>query len=463
MSTDTKRRTHSAASADSTTPDNAPSDNNSSPDCAAGVSSEVLARDLERVCVDLGRCDVSGLDDNGLRTITTTARKVERATAALIIRLGQHANQLANNGQAAPAAETLGRNGQVSASRARKEAARTKVAERIPELGKALNNGQTSSEHLDAIARALKNLNKDQQQAFLDQADQLTTQAERLPVDTFNAHIRKLAQQTKTDGGLATLQQQRDASHLKLWQDKHGMGHLHGTLDPERYAIIENAIRQETASQAKHTGTTLGPNLQATALVELISHGNGRNGRPHLTLIIDAETAQSGPHPNTICETDNGTPLPHQTAARHACDAIIRTVRLDHNRVPIDVGRRYRTATEAQWTALKAIYKTCAWHNCDRPITWCQAHHIHTWETGGQTNLNNLIPLCNTHHHNIHEDGWTITLHPDRALTITQPNRKHWATTHPNRQTTTKQNPTSPTDQQTQHHEHRKRRTTNNQ
>lgn len=225
------------------------------------------------------------------------------------------------------------------------------------------------------------------------------------------------------------------------------MGHFKGSLDPERFAAFATAIEREAAGLAASSNRTRskpvsapgqpglhkGPNLNAAALVELISHGNGKAGRAQITLILDERTATDGSHDRTLCETDDGTPLPIETANRFACDAVLRSVRLDHHGVPIDVGRRYRTATEAQWVALKAIYKTCAWPHCDRPVGWCQAHHIREWDDGGATDLDNLVPLCNSHHHAVHEGCWSITLLPDRTLRVIQPNGSLWEEGYPDR------------------------------
>ena len=38
-----------------------------------------------------------------------------------------------------------------------------------------------------------------------------------------------------------------------------------------------------------------------------------------------------------------------------------------------------------------------------------------------QTDVDNLIPICNRHHHLVHEGGWQLHLAPDHTLTITQP------------------------------------------
>ena len=45
---------------------------------------------------------------------------------------------------------------------------------------------------------------------------------------------------------------------------------------------------------------------------------------------------------------------------------------------------------------------------CKRPAKWSDVHHIVWWETGGRTDYNNLLLLCGTHHHLVHEGGWRL-------------------------------------------------------
>jgi hypothetical protein len=51
----------------------------------------------------------------------------------------------------------------------------------------------------------------------------------------------------------------------------------------------------------------------------------------------------------------------------------------------------------------------------------CDMHHATPWHRFGRTDLANLLPLCNTHHHLVHEGGWRLSLHPDRTIELTRP------------------------------------------
>ena len=50
-------------------------------------------------------------------------------------------------------------------------------------------------------------------------------------------------------------------------------------------------------------------------------------------------------------------------------------------------------------------------------------HHVIAWiRQRGPTNLDNLLPLCARHHHDVHEGGWQLRLHPDRTINLHHPN-----------------------------------------
>jgi hypothetical protein len=60
------------------------------------------------------------------------------------------------------------------------------------------------------------------------------------------------------------------------------------------------------------------------------------------------------------------------------------------------------------------MYRTCAHPQCSVPFDSCRIHHAVFWFDGGVTDLDNLIPLCEVHHHLVHEGGWTLTLFAGR-------------------------------------------------
>jgi hypothetical protein len=91
---------------------------------------------------------------------------------------------------------------------------------------------------------------------------------------------------------------------------------------------------------------------------------------------------------------------------------------------PLEVGRTSRVVTAAQRTALAIRDGGCVFPGCDRPLAWCEAHHLRHWLHGGPTDLENLALLCRTHHRTVHEGGWRLHRDPDGQLTATPPYRR---------------------------------------
>ena len=99
----------------------------------------------------------------------------------------------------------------------------------------------------------------------------------------------------------------------------------------------------------------------------------------------------------------------------------------------LDLGRSCRLAGRAQRRALRGIYATCAIPGCAVRYDSCKLHHVIWWEDGGSTDLVNLLPLCERHHHCVHEQGWIVTLGPHRELTVTTPDGQVMTTGPPQR------------------------------
>jgi hypothetical protein len=91
---------------------------------------------------------------------------------------------------------------------------------------------------------------------------------------------------------------------------------------------------------------------------------------------------------------------------------------------PLDVGRTTRVVQPAQRTALAVRDGGCVFPGCDRPLAWCEAHHLVHWLDGGPTDLANLVLVCRAHHRAVHEGGWRLQHRPDGRLTATPPHRR---------------------------------------
>jgi hypothetical protein len=94
---------------------------------------------------------------------------------------------------------------------------------------------------------------------------------------------------------------------------------------------------------------------------------------------------------------------------------------------PLDVGRATRVVSPAQRSALAVRDGGCVFPGCDRPLAWCDAHHLWHWLDGGPTDLGNLAMVCRAHHRTVHEGGWQLIRGPDGRFTVTPTRRRHRA------------------------------------
>ena len=151
-----------------------------------------------------------------------------------------------------------------------------------------------------------------------------------------------------------------------------------------------------------------------------------RRRRPQVELIIDADTLTA-----TTPEawTSDHTHLATATAETLLCDCVIHRVIRAGNTI-LSYGRATHTVPANLFRATAVRDGGCRFAGCDRPIAWCDAHHVHFWRHLGLTELENLVLLCNRHHHLIHRHGWQLKLLPNADLEITYPDGTT-QTTHP--------------------------------
>ena len=70
---------------------------------------------------------------------------------------------------------------------------------------------------------------------------------------------------------------------------------------------------------------------------------------------------------------------------------------VDRVKGPVELHRTQRLASDKQRTMAIGEQPTCAWENCLCGADYAQIHHITEWRNGGDTNPENLTPLCEYH------------------------------------------------------------------
>ena len=90
------------------------------------------------------------------------------------------------------------------------------------------------------------------------------------------------------------------------------------SLDPVRDAELWTAVNAKLASlhQADGTNATPWAQHQVDAFIATVATGDAVSRVPQVGVLIDYQTIRDGLHANSICELDNGTPIPVSTARR---------------------------------------------------------------------------------------------------------------------------------------------------
>jgi hypothetical protein len=104
-----------------------------------------------------------------------------------------------------------------------------------------------------------------------------------------------------------------------------------------------------------------------------------------------------------VIEGSNET-LSMTTVDALACAHGTLTATTDLHGQILDLGREQRLYNTRQRIALAIRDGGCMWPDCDRPPSWCEAHHIHHWAHGGRTDLADGILLCRHHHLRLHNE-----------------------------------------------------------
>jgi hypothetical protein len=370
------------------------------------------------------------------------------------VRATRRTSQLEAAGQSESAAAMAAREGRRSSKDARIVSDRSAVCDDMPSFESALDMGDVTAGHVDAVANAARNLNEPAKAELIDCSAALVAQAATMGVDAFERSVRNQARaitaRLASGSDADELDEKRRRSSVKRWVDKlTGVHHTHLELDPLRdeqmWAVIDKQLATER--QQDGNGKTPWAQMKVNAVVHAITKaaatvtdGEANDQyRPEISVLIDWQTLLNDAHSGGVCETVNGVPLPVSTVRRLCCDAHVLPLVLGGAGQILDAGRTRRGTNRAQRRALAGMHRGCAFPDCTVAFDACRIHHVEWWwKHKGPTNIDNLLPLCEQHHHLVHEGGWTLTMTSDRVATWARPdNTAHWTGTTINRSTRT--------------------------
>lgn len=321
-----------------------------------------------------------------------------------------------------------------------------------PLPGTVVGAGGTASSESDSTAISRQILS-----AWETAATQLIDEATIRTVEELAAAARTIRDLLDPVSATERFEARFTARSFHTWTDRDGARHGRFRFDDEGGAWIDSIIN--TALRPRRGGPRfIDPNEKTRA--EALARDPRTNEQLTYDLIIDILRAGTLTDTDTVFGTrqagirivttetatrdattgraavalleDTDTTLPGWLIPQHTCDTGIVPVIFDDYSNPLNLGRETRLYTAKQRLALAIRDGGCRWHDCDRPASYCEAHHIDPYAQGGRTDIDRGILLCRFHHMQLHHGRSRITRndkdefllhHPDDGPPIALPSR----------------------------------------
>ena len=189
--------------------------------------------------------------------------------------------------------------------------------------------------------------------------------------------------------------------------DQHARSHDQRMFD----ALTDSIIKDEPEADAVEAPTapaTSKPTSSRRTTPKKNKQNKKATSRP--TIVITATLDKLlGLDPKQAAELIGSGPVADSVLAQYlGADANIIGAIFSTDGEPLWLGRNIRLATAGQFIGLVIRDKHCVL--CGAHHTRCRAHHIQPWNApeSGETNINNLVLVCDTCHRYIHDNTQTI-------------------------------------------------------
>ncbi len=297
-------------------------------------------------------------------------------------------------------------------------------------VGAAVADGQLSLDAADVISTSLDRVDASvPKESVAEAAVSLLHDATSLTVEKLAARAREYVAELDEQHVLDRERAMRDARYLRLTPQRNGMTRLSGLLDPESAAMVTATFDAITsprrggprfidpaaidyAEQLTLDSRTT-EQIALDAFVELIRLGGSAAPeivgaqRPAVRILVtDHDLARRAGYGRI--EGQN-SPMSIASVEREICDRGTIPIQFDTYGQIINLGREKRLFTPRQKLGIAARDGGCLFPSCERPPSWCEAHHIDEYfRDKGRTDIADGVLLCRHHHLLIHNNGWRI-------------------------------------------------------
>ena len=298
-------------------------------------------------------------------------------------------------------------------------------------LREGLRSGAVTSAQFDAIRRGLGDPPEGAEDAWVQAAGQLIEEAGRRTVEELAAAARTIRDLLDPDGAEARFLARYEKRAFRTWFDQDGMLCASIAFDDEGGAYLDTIFN--AALRPRRGGPRFVDPTEKASAADLAADPR-TNDQLSYDLLLDLIRAGALADPTAVFGTrqagvrlvqqitvdgsltpvavteDGLAALPAAVTERRICETGTIPVTVDSCGNPLDVGRESRLFTPKQRIGLAVRDGGCRWNGCDRPASYCEAHHIDEWARDeGRTDIDRGILLCRFHHMQLHHGRWQIT------------------------------------------------------
>ena len=284
----------------------------------------------------------------------------------------------------------------------------------LPELARAVADGQLSVEHARVISSLRKDLPDDAVRAALPPLIEAA-------LHTHPTELRRWVLSVR-DGYAPGQRELRDVQQyeqraLSAASTFDGMGVGSWTLHPVGHETVMTALHafsQPISGDDRSPAQRRADALITIAEIALAAGQAPETGgiKPHVTVVLDLTTLENRAGA-PAASYGYGTISSPGWAQRICCDAGISRIITGGTSEILDAGRTTRTFTASQRRAVIVRDQHCTWDGCDLPAAWCEVHHRKHWSDGGDTSVDNGVLVCGRHHDRVHLHQHAIIIDPN--------------------------------------------------
>lgn len=311
----------------------------------------------------------------------------------------------------------------------------------LPNTCAALAMGEISTAHAHAIAReSVSALNRGLPESVIFEIEnRAISYAEfHTPSQVGNLVRKVIAERTPREFE-EVHQNARELRRVSSFDEPDGMATVIALLPAHEAKTVMNAIeayilRNPEGDEGKGEEPGLSKDMKRADALAAIARGYLASTldqvKPHrrpltVNVTIDLPTLLGlAENPGELAGYG---PIPAQVAREIAGDAQWKrfiTEPITGNL--LDFGREHYEPPQALKDFLIARDRTCRFPGCRRSASLSDLDHAKSWESGGETSLQNLGALCRRHHKLKTHYGWEIESNPDGSCTWRSPAGKEF-------------------------------------